>query len=66
MGSEELYINNIKNGIRGIKLGTKTPETAQVGASLNRLKGVNEGMYLDLMKEYKTVVEAYHKKNPKE
>lgn len=49
---EEILIKNIENGIRGIKLGTKTPETAKVGQSLNRLKGINEGMYQDYLKKY--------------
>ena len=53
---EELLISNIENGIRGIKLGTKTPETARVGFSLNRLKTINEGMYQEYMKKYVDVL----------
>jgi len=64
MGSEDLYIKNIRNGIRGIRLGTKTPETANVGSQLNRLKPLNEGMYLDLLSEYKRIVDDYNRKNP--
>lgn len=61
---EEVYIRNVENGIRGLKLGTKTPETCNVGPSLNRLKTVNEPMYLELMERYKKAVKDWHEKNP--
>lgn len=65
MGSEDLYIKNIKNGIRGIRLGTKTPETANIGSQFTKLKPLNEGMYLELMNDYKKVVADYNLKKNK-
>ena len=56
---EEIYINNINNGIRAIKLGMKTPETANVGINLNKLKPLNEGMYQDLLAKYVKQVNEY-------
>lgn len=61
---EELLIKNIESGIRGIRFGTKTPQNANVGVNLNKLKALNEGMYLELMEKYKTCVAEYNKKNP--
>lgn len=52
MTMEEQLIKNVENGIRGIRLGTKTAATANVGPSLNRLKAINEGMYQELLKKY--------------
>lgn len=65
MSMEDVYIKHIENGIRGIRLGTKTPQEANVTQSFERLKIVNEGMAQDLMSKYKNVVEDYNKKNPK-
>lgn len=48
---EDLLIRKIEGGIRGIKNGTKEPK--EIAPLLNRLKGINEGMYLDLLEEYK-------------
>lgn len=59
---EELLIRKIESGTRGIKLGTKTPETAEVGKSLNKLKTLNEGMYIDLLNNYKAVLLTYNDK----
>lgn len=59
---EDLLVTKIEGAIRGIRMGTKTPETAGAGTLLNRLKSINEGMYLDLMEKYKNVVADYNKK----
>jgi hypothetical protein len=48
---EDLLIRKVKGGINGIKNGTK--EATEVTPLLNRLKGVNEGMYDELLEEYK-------------
>ena len=48
---EDLLIRKVKGGINGIKNGTK--EAKEVAPLLNRLKGVNEGMYDELLEEYK-------------
>ena len=42
-------------------MGTKSPKEAGVGSSLNRLKGLNIGLYEDLLAKYKKVVEDYNK-----
>jgi tRNA(Arg) A34 adenosine deaminase TadA len=63
MTMEDQLIRNIEAGIRGIRFGTKTPQSANVGNSLNRLKDINIGMYEDLIEKYKTVVSEYNKKN---
>jgi len=60
--SEELYIKNIENSIRAIKLGTKTPEETGVGFNLNKLKMVNEPMFDELIAKYKKALEDYKKK----
>ena len=62
MSTEEMYIKNIEAGIRALKLRTKTPSETNVGINLNRLKGVNPGMYDDYMAKYKTALEEYNKK----
>jgi hypothetical protein len=51
---EDLLIRKIKGGIQGIKNGTKKPE--EIAPLLNRLKGINEGMYFDLLEEYDKAV----------
>jgi hypothetical protein len=62
---EETLIMRIEGGIRGIRMGTKTPETAGLGGLFTRLKPINEPMYTDLMEKYKTVVAEYNRKNSK-
>ncbi len=63
MSGEQIYIKNIENAIRAIKLGSKSPSEVNVSANLTRLKSVNEGMALDLMQKYKAVVDDYNKKS---
>jgi hypothetical protein len=53
---EEILIKKIESGIRSIKFGTQTPETASVGVWLNKLKDINKGMYDDLLNNYKAVI----------
>jgi len=64
---EEIYIKNIENGIRGIRLGTKKPEDVAtiVSSNLNRLNKVNEGMFEDLLKKYENVVNDYRNRTAK-
>jgi len=56
MRAEETYIKHIENGIRCILNGSKTPKEAKVGVSLNKLKEVNEGLYMDYLEKYKAAV----------
>ena len=62
---EEIYIQKVEAGIRAIRFGTKTPNEAQVGLWLNKLKPLNDGMYNDLMDKYKNVMKEYEKKKHK-
>jgi hypothetical protein len=62
MKMEEICIRKIEGGIRGIKLGTKTPMDVDITNSFNRLKEINQGMYADLMNNYKKVLEEYKKR----
>lgn len=62
MKSEDLYIKNIENGIRAIRMGTKEPKDVNVGYNLTKLKPLNEGMYDELLKKYKNVMEDYNKR----
>jgi len=61
MGAEETYIKNIINGIRGLRLRSKTPSQVNVGSNLNRLKMVNEGMYDEYLEKYKKALKEYNK-----
>ena len=60
MSSEDHYIKNTENAIRSLRLGTKDKKEAMqsVGFNLNKLKQVNEGMYQDLLQEYKLVLKG--------
>lgn len=55
---EEILIKKVEAGIRAIKLGTKSPKEAGIGAFLNQLKGINEPMYDELMGKYKEVIKG--------
>ena len=57
---EELLIKRVKGGILGIKNGTK--QATEVAPLLNRLKELNEGMYDDLLKDYKNALEVRKEK----
>jgi hypothetical protein len=59
---EEIYVSKVEAGIRGIRLGSKTPNEAQVGLWLNKLKTVNDGLYDDLFQKYKNVLKDYEKR----
>lgn len=59
--TEEICIERIEAGIRGIKNGTKTPQEANCGSLFIKLKPLNEAMYDDLMGKYKVAMEAYNK-----
>lgn len=55
-------LKKIENGIRAIRMGNKTPQEANINESLERLKKLNEGMYLDLNNKYVNVVKDYNTK----
>ncbi len=53
---EEILIRQIEGGIRGIRMGTKTPQTADLNSKLEKLKKLNEPMYDELNQKYIEVV----------
>ena len=61
MTAEEMHVKNIENGLRAIRMGVKAPKDTLAGISLNKLKSLNEGLYSDYMKKYKTAVDEYNK-----
>ena len=63
MGAEETYIKNIENGIRGLRLRSKTPSKVNVGSNLNRLKILNEGLYDEYLTKYTKALKEYNKHN---
>lgn len=63
MSTEELCIENIEKGIRLIRSGKKSPKEAGLGVYFKRLKELNDGIYDDLIAEYKKVVEDYNLRN---
>lgn len=60
MSTEEICILNIEKGIRLIRSGKKSPKEAGLGVIFKRLKELNEGMYDDLIGQYKAAVESYN------
>jgi len=58
--TEDNYIRIIEGAIRGIKMGTKTPEQVDVTAQFNRLKPLNPMMWEDLQEKYKFQVAHYN------
>ena len=59
---EELYVKKIECGIRGIKLGTKTPEDVQLQASFYKLQQINDGLCDDLYARYDAVMRDYKRR----
>jgi hypothetical protein len=59
---EELYILRIENGIRAIKMRTKSPEQVDITSQFKRLKLANPNMYEDLQEKYIKVVSNYNNK----
>tara|TARA_R110000772_G_C13310268_1_gene440059 strand:+ start:10632 stop:10847 length:216 start_codon:yes stop_codon:yes gene_type:complete len=59
---ETFLINKIENGLRGLRLGTKTPTTVDINRFLLRLKDRNYGMYEELQKQYVDQVTKIKKK----
>ena len=64
-GIEELSIRKIESGIRGIRMGTKSPDDARVGFFLGKLEKINEGMYEDYLEKYAKVMKLYNEKKEK-
>lgn len=47
---EQVVVNKIIGGLMGMRNGTKQPK--DVAPWLNRLKGINSGLYEDYLKKY--------------
>lgn len=62
---EEIYISRIENGIRGIKMGSKTPEELNLQPVFNKLKPLNPHMWDDLNDKYIKIVTDYNNKPQK-
>jgi hypothetical protein len=62
---EEIYISRIENGIRGIKMGSKTPEQVNLQPVFNKLKPLNPHMCDDLNDKYIKVVTDFNNKPQK-
>lgn len=64
---QDIYIENIENAIRGIRLNTKTPKDvgATVSDQVEKLKKVNEGMANDMLIKYSQAVKGYNDRQPK-
>lgn len=59
---EDLLITRIENGTRAIRLGNKKPSEVNILPDLDRLKGVNEGMYFELLNKFMNVVKDHNKR----
>jgi len=62
---EEICVTKIEAGIRGIRLGTKTPRDTNCAYFLNKLKIINIEQYDDLMSKYISIVKEYNKRSTK-
>lgn len=62
MSIEETCVEKIERGIRLIRGGKISPKEAGLGVIFKRLKELNEGLYDDLIKQYKAAVEVYNRK----
>lgn len=58
---EQNLIRLIENGIRVVKLGTKTPKEVSVNSHIEKLKSINPMMAEDLQKQYVEVVKNLKK-----
>lgn len=58
---EDVYVTNIKNAIRALKLRTKTPAETKAGVNLKLLKEVNKPLHDELFIDYKEALNEYKK-----
>lgn len=52
---EEAIIKQIRINFKAIQKGVP-PRDTNIGYSLNKLKVVNEGLYIDYLEEYKNIL----------
>ena len=61
MTIEEDCIRHIENGLRSLRLRSKSPPELKMGVYLNKLKELNIGLYEDYLEKYKKALENYKK-----
>lgn len=62
---EELIIKKIEAGIRGIRLGTKSPKDVKVQEYLDRLDNMNSVWHLELLMSYDKAKKSYENRKKK-
>lgn len=62
MTCEELYIKNIENAIRAIRLGVKKPSEVNPASAFEKLLPLNDGIHSDLLTKYQHVVNDFNRK----
>ena len=62
MGTEELLITRIENGLRGLRLKTKTFEQVDIRPKLIRLKKTNPNMADELEQKYLRLINENNSK----
>jgi hypothetical protein len=65
MTCEEIYIKHITNGIRGLKLNTKSIKELNLSKWFQKLKSLNPMMYDELMVKYQKGIKEFENKNKK-
>jgi hypothetical protein len=59
MTNEQLYVQNIENSIRAIRLRMKNPQDINLLSNFNRLKVISLVRYNELMSKYQNVKKDY-------
>tara|TARA_B100000767_G_C19281712_1_gene335746 strand:- start:311 stop:502 length:192 start_codon:yes stop_codon:yes gene_type:complete len=62
---EQLTIKKIERGLRGIRLGTKTPQESKVPYFLNKLEEMNSHWHSDYIVKFEKVKRNYIERNRK-
>lgn len=57
---EDELIKKIESGIRALRLRTKEPKDTGCAVALNKLKGLNVGMYDEYLLKYKNALAEYN------
>lgn len=59
---EKLYIKKIENALRGLRLGTKTPQTCEFHKWNSKLREINDGLADDFENDYEKNIKIYNRK----
>lgn len=61
--AEDLYVKNLDNGLRAMRLGTKKPiAELNMEGNLSRLQKVNPMLFEDYFARYQRALKEYNKK----